>query len=234
MHVNVSASELSDPDFERTLVQIVEHHGLDPSEFDARDHRERRARCGDARKLTTIGRMRERGFKICIDDFGTGYSSLRYLQQFEVDAIKIDAVVRERLDGRLASEPIVRTLISLAEAYDVRDCRRRCGDRGAVRAVAQCRLPAWARFSFRAGTYAGGDQRTLSRRARAHRALRIGVRGCEPGPLTLQCPGPKRFRGMRERCRRKRQQFPSTGCATDRGAGGGISAFSSVGRAADF
>ena len=119
MHVNVSASELSDPDFERTLAQIVEHHGLDPSEFTL-EITESVVLDAGTRANQTIGRVRERGFKICIDDFGTGYSSLRYLQQFEVDAIKIDRSFVSGSDGRLASEPIVRTLISLAEAYNVR------------------------------------------------------------------------------------------------------------------
>ena len=34
--------------------------------------------------------IKELGVRIAIDDFGTGYSSLAYLQQFPVDAIKID------------------------------------------------------------------------------------------------------------------------------------------------
>lgn len=119
MHVNVSASELSDPDFERNLVQIVEHHGLEPAEFTL-EITESVVLDAGTRANQTIGHVRERGFNICIDDFGTGYSSLRYLQQFEVDAIKIDRSFVCGADGRLASEPIVRTLISLAEAYNVR------------------------------------------------------------------------------------------------------------------
>jgi diguanylate cyclase (GGDEF)-like protein/PAS domain S-box-containing protein len=119
MHVNVSASELSDPDFERTLVQIVEHHGLHPSDFTL-EITESVVLDAGTRANQTIGRVRERGFNICIDDFGTGYSSLRYLQQFEVDSIKIDRSFVCGADGLLASEPIVRTLISLAEAYNVR------------------------------------------------------------------------------------------------------------------
>ena len=119
MQVNVSASELSDPDFERTLVQIVEHHGLDPSDFTL-EITESVVLDAGTRANQTIERVRGRGFQICIDDFGTGYSSLRYLQQFEVDSIKIDRSFVCGTDGRLASEPIVRTLIALAEAYNVR------------------------------------------------------------------------------------------------------------------
>ena len=119
MQVNVSASELSDPDFERTLVQIVEHHGLAPSDL-VLEITESVVLESETRANQTIGRVRDRGFKVCIDDFGTGYSSLRYLQQFQVDSIKIDRSFVCGPDGRLASEPIVGTLIALAEAYNVR------------------------------------------------------------------------------------------------------------------
>jgi diguanylate cyclase (GGDEF)-like protein/PAS domain S-box-containing protein len=119
MQVNVSATELNDPDFERTLVQIIEHHALEPSDFTL-EITESVVLDAGTRANQTIERVRGRGFKICIDDFGTGYSSLRYLQQFEVDSIKIDRSFVCGNDGRLASEPIVRTLIALAEAYNVR------------------------------------------------------------------------------------------------------------------
>jgi diguanylate cyclase (GGDEF)-like protein/PAS domain S-box-containing protein len=119
MHVNVSAAELSDPEFERTVVQTIERHGLRPDAFTL-EITESVVLDPGTRANQTILRMRERGFKICIDDFGTGYSSLRYLQQFEVDAIKIDRSFVAGVDGRLASEPIVRTILALAEAYNVR------------------------------------------------------------------------------------------------------------------
>ena len=34
--------------------------------------------------------MRQKKIKLAIDDFGTGYSNLRYLQEFNVDILKID------------------------------------------------------------------------------------------------------------------------------------------------
>ncbi len=119
MHVNVSASELLDPDFERILVQCVEHHGLAPADLMV-EITESVVLDTGTRANVTLERVRERGFNICIDDFGTGYSSLRYLQQFKVDAIKIDRGFVAGADGELASEPIVRTLMTLAEAFDVR------------------------------------------------------------------------------------------------------------------
>ena len=119
MHINVSAAELLDPDFERVLVQLVDHHGV-PAEDITIEITESVVLDAGTRANITIERVRNRGFCICIDDFGTGYSSLRYLQQFQVDAIKIDRMFVSGSDGELASEPIVRTLMTLAEAFDVR------------------------------------------------------------------------------------------------------------------
>jgi len=119
MNVNISASELSDPDFERVLVQLIEHQGLRPSDFTL-EITESLVLDAGTRANVTLERVRDRGFKICIDDFGTGYSSMRYLQQFKVDAIKIDRSFVAGADAELASEPIVRTLMTLAEAFDVR------------------------------------------------------------------------------------------------------------------
>jgi diguanylate cyclase (GGDEF)-like protein/PAS domain S-box-containing protein len=119
MHVNVSAAELQDADFERNLVATLEHHGLAPEDLII-EITESVVLDSGTRANATLERIRDRGFSICIDDFGTGYSSLRYLQQFKVDAIKIDRGFVSGSDGELASEPIVRTLMTLAEAFDVR------------------------------------------------------------------------------------------------------------------
>jgi len=119
VNVNISATELLDPEFEHVLVDIVERHDLSPSNF-MLEITENIILESGTRANSAIERVRDRGFAICIDDFGTGYSSLRYLQEFKVDTIKIDRSFVNGVDGELASEPIVRTLLTLAESYGVR------------------------------------------------------------------------------------------------------------------
>ncbi len=119
VNVNVSVPELNDPDFERILLQTLEQYGVLPAEI-ALEITESVVLDRRSRANAMLERVRQAGFPIVIDDFGTGYSSLRYLQQFPVDTIKIDRGFVSGTDGNLASEPIVRTLMALAEDFQVR------------------------------------------------------------------------------------------------------------------
>jgi len=119
INVNVSAAELLDPDFEFSIMAAVNEFDVDPADLTL-EITESVVLDAGTRANALVQRLRNAGFNICIDDFGTGYSSLRYLQQFEVDTIKIDRSFVTGPDGELASEPIVRTLMTLAEAFNVR------------------------------------------------------------------------------------------------------------------
>jgi diguanylate cyclase (GGDEF)-like protein len=67
-----------------------------------------------------LSRLRATGARLSLDDFGTGYSSLRYLQQFPFDQLKIDRSFVCGPEGDLASEPIVRMLLNLADTLGLR------------------------------------------------------------------------------------------------------------------
>ncbi len=59
------------------------------------------------------------GVRLCIDDFGTGYSSLRYLHEYPIDVLKIDRSFVYGEDGRIANEPIVHMLLTLARSLNM-------------------------------------------------------------------------------------------------------------------
>ena len=56
---------------------------------------------------------------IAIDDFGTGYSSLAHLQQFPVDALKIDRSFISGLRHNKEGETLIRTLVQLGKALSI-------------------------------------------------------------------------------------------------------------------
>lgn len=61
-----------------------------------------------------LSQLRELGVELYIDDFGTGYSSLNYLQQFQVDALKIDRSFISAIGANGKKPELVQTIITLA------------------------------------------------------------------------------------------------------------------------
>jgi diguanylate cyclase (GGDEF)-like protein len=68
------------------------------------------------RRLTAIKQL---GVRIAIDDFGTGYSSLAHLQQFPVDALKIDRSFITGLRHNQEGETLIHTLVQLGKALSI-------------------------------------------------------------------------------------------------------------------
>ena len=52
-----------------------------------------------------------------IDDFGTGYSSLSALQQFPIDALKIDRLFMEMSGVDKENAEVVQTIVTLAHNF---------------------------------------------------------------------------------------------------------------------
>ncbi len=116
--VNVSARQLDHDDFIEEVRCALADSGLEPGALTIeitettimRDAQE------TARRLTAV---KELGVRIAIDDFGTGYSSLSHLQQFPVDALKIDRSFISRLTQSPEGETLIRTLVQLGKAMSI-------------------------------------------------------------------------------------------------------------------
>jgi EAL domain-containing protein (putative c-di-GMP-specific phosphodiesterase class I)/GGDEF domain-containing protein len=91
---------------------------------------------GDASSLACIERLRKLGVDLAIDDFGKGYSSLTYLKQIPAAEIKID----KRFIGTIAvdetDKQIVKTVIELAHALNMRVVAEGVDSAEAIAAVA--------------------------------------------------------------------------------------------------
>lgn len=110
---NVSAINLEEPEFADVLLSALAIHGVPAGVFEieltesalARDH---------SRIRNNLDQLREAGVSCAIDDFGTGYSAISYLQEFPVDAIKIDQSFIRLLSSGRRNRVLVRDMITMA------------------------------------------------------------------------------------------------------------------------
>jgi len=114
--VNVSAQQLSNPNFVRIVENVLTESGLPPEALELELTETVYAKDTD-QILTILKTLRDRGVRVAIDDFGTGYSSLAYLQQFPVDVLKVDKSFVRGVETDSAQ--IVAAITSLAASLDV-------------------------------------------------------------------------------------------------------------------
>ena len=116
MSVNVSGRQLDDDvDLLADVRDALVASGLEPGllTLEVTETMLMRDAAGSARRLVALKAL---GVRIAIDDFGTGYSSLGYIQQFPVDALKIDRSFISGLASNPESAALIRTMIQLGKS----------------------------------------------------------------------------------------------------------------------
>ncbi|THB62586.1 MAG: EAL domain-containing protein [Spirochaetaceae bacterium] len=73
----------------------------------------------DHKIIATLNSLKNAGAGIALDDFGTGFSNVSYLQELNVDTLKIDKRFISPLPGDNKALEIVRALISMAHAFSI-------------------------------------------------------------------------------------------------------------------
>ena len=117
--VNISAIQLRNGDFLEDLFAILKETGFDPRRLELEVTETSLVRNPEfAVPLLTV--LRKRGVRVSVDDFGTGYSSLSYLQQFSLDAIKIDQSFVRRITRSPQDMTLVSAIISLGRNLKLR------------------------------------------------------------------------------------------------------------------
>jgi diguanylate cyclase (GGDEF)-like protein len=116
--VNVSARQLDREEFVADVQRVLRETGLDPDALTIEITETALMRDVEATAMR-LASVKELGVRIAIDDFGTGYSSMAHLQQFSVDALKIDRSFITQMTHNQEGETIIRTLVQLGKALSI-------------------------------------------------------------------------------------------------------------------
>jgi diguanylate cyclase (GGDEF)-like protein/PAS domain S-box-containing protein len=112
--VNLAASQLANPEFERRVAHALSRNGLETRDL-CLELTESQLMTEVALAEEVLGRLARSGVRLAIDDFGTGYSSLAYLRRFPVSLVKIErSFVRDAHDPSVAA--IIEAVVSVTRA----------------------------------------------------------------------------------------------------------------------
>lgn len=110
LSVNISAKDISSPDFQNKLSRIIEETGfpaecleIEITEYSLYDSLET--------TVANIRSIREMGAKLALDDFGTGYTSLAQLLNLPFDLLKIDKSLVDNIETSEVSRDFVNLVI---------------------------------------------------------------------------------------------------------------------------
>jgi diguanylate cyclase (GGDEF)-like protein/PAS domain S-box-containing protein len=118
LSLNISSSELSDPNFVDSMIDVIRMTDFDPKRLFL-EITETNMVLNVEQANRIISRLREFGIRVSIDDFGAGYSSLRYLQELQVDLLKIDHGFLRAGEWEKSGAEILRAIVNLAVIFDL-------------------------------------------------------------------------------------------------------------------
>ncbi|MBK5308218.1 MAG: GGDEF domain-containing protein [Frankiaceae bacterium] len=111
--VNVSARQLSEPDFVEKVQSVIWAAGVDPHRVILELTESMLVEDSEV-AIAASWRLRSLGFRLALDDFGTGYSSLARLGELPLDELKIDKSFVDRLGvGPTDSTALVTAAIAM-------------------------------------------------------------------------------------------------------------------------
>jgi diguanylate cyclase (GGDEF)-like protein len=112
--VNVSAQQFEDPLLIDKVRSALANSELSP-EFLELELTESCLMSDPAEAGALLREIRDVGVRIAIDDFGTGYSSLTYLNEFPLNALKIDKSFVQSVESNARGGPISKMIIGLGQ-----------------------------------------------------------------------------------------------------------------------
>ncbi|WP_176215574.1 EAL domain-containing protein [Sporomusa malonica] len=115
--VNISTKQVEQPNFIRTVEDILAETGLHPHQLELEITESLFMNSFDA-CIQKFNQLKAMGLRLALDDFGTGYSSLTYLRHLPIDTLKMDKDFLQELHTENFS--IVEAIIRLAHILNIK------------------------------------------------------------------------------------------------------------------
>ncbi len=116
--VRAYAAQLRNPTYFDKVLAILDETGMAARDLEL-EIGETVLTAAEPAVSSALRKLRQTGVRIALNDFGTGFTSLRFLQQFNVDRIKIDRNFIDELAQSPDPEAITHAVIWLARATGV-------------------------------------------------------------------------------------------------------------------
>jgi EAL domain-containing protein (putative c-di-GMP-specific phosphodiesterase class I) len=113
--VNVSGSDLANPELPAIVQAILDEAGVPPELLEL-ELTESVAVAESEAELAVVHRLKDLGVHLSIDDFGTGYSALGRLQSLPFDTLKVDKAFVDALGDPAQGPTLVETILEMARA----------------------------------------------------------------------------------------------------------------------
>lgn len=113
--VNISGRHINDPALLSDVLDLVEHHQIDPNRLVLEVTET--VPVEDGEPIAVLHLLRNHGVRISLDDFGTGYNTIDSLRRIPLDVVKIDRTFID--SGSPARAKLLPLLVRAARAYDL-------------------------------------------------------------------------------------------------------------------
>lgn len=117
--VNVSRAHFAQPNLAEHIAGLVDEYQVPHSLIEI-ELTESAFFDDKAVLLSTVHKLKEKGFEVSMDDFGSGYSSLNTLKELPLDVLKLDAEFFRGKFEKERGEIVVSEAIHLAKRLDMR------------------------------------------------------------------------------------------------------------------
>ncbi|MEC0229080.1 putative bifunctional diguanylate cyclase/phosphodiesterase [Paenibacillus alba] len=116
--INLSPSQLMEPDFVDNVLKITRHYDIHPSSITF-EITESTFISHIERVNETIQLLKDQGFSFSLDDFGVGYSSIHYFSRLNVDEVKLDKTFTESLTYDMKNRIILHSIVTMAKTLGI-------------------------------------------------------------------------------------------------------------------